>query len=107
MTKQSEDKASESKHWMDEAKCKGWDFKKNGDPFFPVSADEKAAAEAIAICAGCPVMDACQDYSMGKDITRNHGVFGGTIPKTRISHERRASRMRRQAKEAQGQEESS
>lgn len=101
ITKQSEGKTSESGHWMDEAKCKDWDFKKNGDPFFPVSSDEKAAADAIAICASCPVIDSCQDYSMGKEITRNHGVFGGTIPKVRISHERRASRKRRQAKEAQ------
>ncbi|GGJ74519.1 WhiB family transcriptional regulator [Glutamicibacter ardleyensis] len=101
ITKQSEGKTSDSGHWMDQAKCKDWDFKKNGDPFFPVSSDEKAAADALAVCADCPVILACQEYSMDKEITRQHGVFGGTIPKARISHARRTSRKRRQAQEAQ------
>lgn len=96
ITKQSEGKASESQHWMDRAKCKDWDFKKNGDPFFPVSPTEASASEARAICAECPVAIHCEYYAMEKRTTREHGVFGGTIPKARISHERRSSRMRRQ-----------
>lgn len=95
ITKQSEGKTSDSGHWMDRAKCKDWDFKKNGDPFFPASPTEASAADAKAVCAGCPIATDCYLYSLDKKNTREHGVFGGTVPQERLRTVRREDRKRR------------
>lgn len=94
ITKQSEGKTSDSGHWMDQAKCKDWDFKKNGDPFFPASSGLAAAKEALTVCAACPVQLDCQFYAAEKSTTQGSGIFGGTLPEERIRGARREQRSR-------------
>lgn len=61
--------------WMSWALCPDTD----PDAFFPPDAAGPAWwADAVRVCAGCPVRDECLDYALRLDI--GHGVWGGTTP---------------------------
>ena len=64
------------------------------DLFFPVAvgtAASRQVAQALRICAGCPVRQQCLDFAMR---TREPvGIWGGTTPEQRI-RERRARNRR-------------
>lgn len=59
------------------------------DEWFPISIDVEAArreaARAIAICADCPVRDACLELSLRQWRTGQHGVWGGLVPAERAA----------------------
>ncbi len=59
------------------------------DEWFPVSTDAKAArreaAGAIAVCAACPVRDACLELSMRHWRIGQHGIWGGLVPVERAA----------------------
>ena len=58
--------------WRSEAACSGVD----SDVFFPASEeDEQAVAQAKAICAECPVREACLQYALATN--QSAGVWGG------------------------------
>jgi WhiB family redox-sensing transcriptional regulator len=70
--------------WTDQAACRGTDT----EIFFPANADEEA--EALSICATCPVRAQCLEYAVrNKEI---YGIWGGTTPdqRRRIRRERAA-----------------
>lgn len=80
----------EDQTWRAEAACKNTD----GAVFFPKlppgprkSVDRQDHAEALAICAGCPVTEPCLEYAL-----RNYepGVWGNTT-----ANERRKMRANR------------
>jgi WhiB family redox-sensing transcriptional regulator len=58
-------------NWRGEAACTGVD----SELFFPVSEDESASEAAKAICAQCPVREACLQYALATNQTA--GVWGG------------------------------
>ena len=70
--------------WTDRAACRGTDT----EIFFPANADEEA--EALSICATCPVRAQCLDYAVRNRET--YGIWGGTTPeqRRRIRRERAA-----------------
>jgi WhiB family redox-sensing transcriptional regulator len=57
--------------WRESAACSGVD----SDAFFPSSDEEIAAKQAKAICASCPVQEACLQYSLATN--QAAGVWGG------------------------------
>jgi Transcription factor WhiB len=63
------------------------------DEWFPVSVDaegaRREAAGAIAICADCPVRDACLELSLRHWTVGQHGVWGGLVPAERAALRRR------------------
>jgi WhiB family redox-sensing transcriptional regulator len=63
------------------------------DAWFPISIDVEAArreaAGAIAICADCPVRDACLELSLRQWRIGQHGVWGGLVPAERAALRRR------------------
>jgi WhiB family transcriptional regulator, redox-sensing transcriptional regulator len=61
--------------WTDRAACRGTDT----EIFFPANADEEA--EALSICATCPVRAQCLDYAVRNRET--YGIWGGTTPEQR------------------------
>jgi WhiB family redox-sensing transcriptional regulator len=71
------------KAWRERASCRDLDTA----VFFPETEQEVAAAKAV--CAGCPVRDACLEFAL---VTRqDDGVWGGLS-----EDERRRVRRRRQ-----------
>ena len=70
--------------WRKRAACRGID----PEVFYPVS-DEDEAWEAKAICAQCPVRQACLEYALAN--REREGVWGGTTERER----RRVLRQRR------------
>jgi WhiB family redox-sensing transcriptional regulator len=69
--------------WRQRAACKGVD----PDIFYPASDEE--AEEAKAICAQCPVREACLEYALAN--RERDGVWGGATERER----RRMIRQRR------------
>jgi WhiB family redox-sensing transcriptional regulator len=69
--------------WRQRAACKGVD----PDIFYPASDEE--AEEAKAICATCPVREACLEYALAN--RERDGVWGGATERER----RRMIRQRR------------
>jgi len=67
--------------WLDRAACRDLDPER----FFPESGEQRKAAEAKAICAGCQVRDHCLQLAVkaAGGIDADHGVFGGTLPAER------------------------
>ena len=61
--------------WTDQAACRGTDT----EIFYPVTPDEEA--EALSICATCPVRAQCLDYAIRNRET--YGIWGGTTPDQR------------------------
>ena len=70
--------------WTQEAACRGTDT----EIFYPVTQDEEA--EALSICATCPVRAQCLDYAIRN--REAYGVWGGMTPeqRRRIRRERAA-----------------
>lgn len=71
--------------WRQRAACRGID----PDIFYPASEDE--ADEAKAICAQCPVREACLEYALAN--RERDGVWGGATERER----RRMIRQRRKS----------
>lgn len=63
--------------WATRALCADAD----PDTWFPDDEDQAQAAEAIAICAGCPVSTACLAHALA--IREPHGIWGGLTPRQR------------------------
>jgi len=73
--------------WLEQAACRDED----PELFFPISAKGPGlaqAAEAKAVCARCPVRDACLAYALATD--QDAGIWGGLT-----EEERRGLRRRR------------
>lgn len=64
-------------NWRDHAACAG----KDPNIFFPTRGDSTAMARAKAICATCPVTDACLQRALDESL--NSGVHGGLSAKER------------------------
>jgi len=76
--------------WRDDAACSGSD----NDAFFPIGEDDESAADAKAVCAACPVREACLQYALSTNQTE--GVWGGmTGPERRRLRRRLRERQRR------------
>lgn len=73
--------------WRDRAACRGVD----PDIFYPVTDDEADAAAAKAVCARCPVREACAEYALAA--REKLGVWGGLTERDR----RRILRHRRKS----------
>lgn len=69
--------------WRHDAACRNLDV----DVFFPAEEAEEATHEAKAICAECPVADACLEYALATN--QADGVWGGLD-----ANERRRMRRR-------------
>ena len=75
--------------WRVEAACRDLDV----DLFFPTTEDE--ADEAKAVCASCPVRQACLDYAI--QTRQDDGVWGGLTESERRRERRRRAVARRAA----------
>jgi WhiB family transcriptional regulator, redox-sensing transcriptional regulator len=72
--------------WRQRGACRGLD----PEIFYPpVDEEEAEAAEAKAVCAGCPVRKACLEFAL--DTREADGIWGGTTGRER----RRILRQRR------------
>jgi len=67
--------------WLDQAACRDLPPGR----FFPETGEHTKAAEAKAVCAGCPVQQPCRDLAVkaARSLDGDHGVFGGTLPAER------------------------
>ena len=77
--------------WREQAACRDLDT----STFFPET-DEEAAA-AIAVCATCPVREACLEFAL---VTRqDDGVWGGMteVERKRLRRRRQEAARRRAA----------
>lgn len=61
--------------WRDEAKCKGL----NPELFHPGRGED--SYQAIAVCAGCLVIEQCLEYAMANSI--KVGIWGGKSERQR------------------------
>ena len=61
--------------WTARAACRGVDT----EIFFPTTSGEEA--EALALCAECPVRTQCLEYALRSRET--NGIWGGTTPEER------------------------
>lgn len=93
MVQQAPDISTDPNAWMDKAACAGWDFKKNGDPFYPVSSAPFAQQPGKKICAACPVISICFEHGQSSADSRAYGTFGGLSQEER----RNRNRLRRRA----------
>jgi WhiB family redox-sensing transcriptional regulator len=81
--------------WFDDAACRDAPT----EVFFPVS--ESQAGEAKAICAACPVREACLEYAL--ETRPGDGVWGGLTASERhrlIRRRQKAARKEREARSA-------
>lgn len=76
-----------SASWRRRAACRGLD----AEVFYPASEDDADAAEAKAVCGGCPVREACLEHALAH--REREGVWGGTTERER----RRIVRQRRKS----------
>jgi len=94
MIQQTPDKSNDPNAWMDQAACAGMakagDFRKNGDPFYPISSAPFAAKPGKKICEGCPVISICFEHGQSNPNSRQYGTFGG------LSQEERRTRHKLQ-----------
>jgi WhiB family redox-sensing transcriptional regulator len=63
--------------WRDDAACRSAD----PDIFFPEPSDHVSAAKAVAVCAACPVSDACLRDAL--ETGDEYGIRGGLNPQRR------------------------
>lgn len=63
--------------WMIDAVCRG----ASGSDFFPNMMTDASAARAVALCARCPVQEACARYAVVNNI--EYGIWGGLSPRAR------------------------
>jgi len=78
--------------WFDDAACRG----ESTDVFFPISDAHADAAKAV--CAGCPVREACLEFAL--ENRPADGVWGGLTPMERhrlIRRRQKAARKERGA----------
>lgn len=61
--------------WTDRAACAGTDT----EVFYPANPEQEA--EALSICAICPVRAQCLEYAIRSRET--YGIWGGTTPEQR------------------------
>ncbi len=61
--------------WTQRAACRGVDT----EIFYPASPEQEA--EALGICATCPVRAQCLDFAVRNKET--YGIWGGTTPEQR------------------------
>jgi WhiB family transcriptional regulator, redox-sensing transcriptional regulator len=73
--------------WRKRAACRGIDV----EIFYPATEEEADAAEAKAVCAGCPVRQACLEHALAN--REREGVWGGATERER----RRIIRQRRKS----------
>jgi WhiB family redox-sensing transcriptional regulator len=73
--------------WRKQAACRGLEV----EVFYPATEDEADAAEAKAVCAVCPVRQACLEHALAH--REREGVWGGTTERER----RRIVRQRRKS----------
>ncbi len=73
--------------WRKHAACRGLDV----EVFYPVTEDEADAVEGKAICAECPVRQACLEYALAN--REREGIWGGATERER----RRLVRQRRKS----------
>ncbi|MGV2950865.1 WhiB family transcriptional regulator [Glutamicibacter sp. AGC46] len=106
MIQQAPDMSSDPNAWMDQAACadmaKTWDFRKNGDPFYPISSAPFAAKPGKKICEGCPVIRTCFEHGQGNQNSRQYGTFGGLSQeerRTRYKLEQRVEANQRRTRE--------
>ena len=73
--------------WVTQAACRG-----PVDPaiFFPINLQQEV--EARAVCAGCPVKDACLAHALERG--EADGIYGGLMPKERAARSRRVRMCR-------------
>jgi WhiB family redox-sensing transcriptional regulator len=81
-----------STDWFDDAACRDADT----DIFFPPSDAHADAAKAI--CAGCPVREACLEFAL--EVRPADGVWGGLTPIERHRLIRRRQKAARKARTA-------
>jgi WhiB family redox-sensing transcriptional regulator len=87
------DAIPERTEWQDDAACRGADT----DVFFPAS--DADAGPAKAICATCPVAEACLEHAIA---TRQpDGVWGGMTASERHRLIRRRQKAARKARAAE------
>ncbi|MDR4533232.1 WhiB family transcriptional regulator [Glutamicibacter sp. PS] len=90
---------SKSEDWREQAACRTYDFKTNGDPWFPHPAQIVIEGrEAFLICADCPVREACLDYALEHREVKE-GIYGGLSPAQRQSELRRRQKAERKDKD--------
>lgn len=78
--------------WREAAACSGSDTAL----FFPIGDEEESAEAAKAVCAACPVAEACLQYALSTNQTE--GVWGGmTGAERRRLRRRLRDRERRRA----------
>jgi WhiB family redox-sensing transcriptional regulator len=87
---------SESTDFFADAACQGADT----TVFFPVS--DTFAGEAKAICATCPVAEACLEYAIAT--RQGDGVWGGLTAVERHRLLRRRQKVAREEARAEGRE---
>lgn len=63
--------------WRQNAACLTYPV----DVFFPVRGDHRGITEALAVCAGCDVVNEC----LAANIRERDGIFGGTTSRQRRS----------------------
>ena len=75
------DTAGGANAWLDQAACRDLPPSR----FFPETGEHTKAAEAKAVCAGCPVQGPCRDLAVtaASGLDGDHGIFGGTLPAER------------------------
>ena len=78
--------------WQAEAVCRDLDT----ELFFPAS--ESDAGPAQAVCATCPVAEACLEFAI--ETRQTSGVFGGLTPTERRRLVRRRQKAARKARAA-------
>jgi WhiB family redox-sensing transcriptional regulator len=83
--------AEERVQWRDLAACRTAD----PDLFFPHPEDSETIERAKAVCAGCPVLEACLAYAV--ETNQTEGVWGGHTARERGNLRRRWLRSLRQA----------
>ncbi len=71
-----------SEGWLEQAACRDVP---DPDIFFPEKGEQAKAAQAKALCAGCPVSGACLDFALSGPQAANDvaGIYGGTTPQER------------------------
>lgn len=74
--------------WYDDAKCRGM----GPDIFYP-DPGRYTNLPALAVCAGCPVRQACADHAISEK--EKDGIWGGMTETGRRPYARRAAARKR------------
>lgn len=76
------------RRWQTDAGCLDHD-----PELFFAKEDTDGAAEALAICKACPVVDDCLEFAL--DTRQDYGVWGGMTENNRMALRRRRQRTAR------------